>query len=154
MTRVLIIDEQIIYRRGVKQLLELTFPSFIIETASVSLPMEKEFHPDLVIFEPGLNLQKNLSWIDSLIHKNAKVVVLSTVESSNHNSILNLLKRNIQGFLLKNMKTEQLLECIRIILGGDRFIHPSVANILLDDYQEHFGKVRITEEQSYKITTP
>ncbi|WP_206759445.1 response regulator transcription factor [Pseudalkalibacillus hwajinpoensis] len=154
MTRVLIIDEQINYRRGVKQLLELTFPNFIIETTSVSLPMEKEFHPDLVIFEPGLNFQKNLSWIDSLIHKNAKVIVLSTVESSNHNSILKLLKRNIQGFLLKNMKTEQLLECIRIILGGDRFIHPSVANILLDDYQEHFGKVRNTEEQSYKITTP
>lgn len=154
MTRVLIIDEQIIYRRGVKQLLELTFPNFIIETTSGALPMVSDFHPDLVIYEPGLNLHRNLSWIDSLVHKKAKVVVLSTVESNNHNSILNLLKRNIQGFLLKNMKTEQLLECINLILGGDRFIHPSIANILLDDYLDHFEKKKNIEDKLNKMTTP
>lgn len=138
MKKVLIIDDQVTYRNGVKHLLEIKFPELVIETANCLSPDELEGIPDLVIVEPNTSFEHSLLLIDFLIATHSKVVILSTPDKGKKR-MLTLLKRNIQGFLLKNMRTDELLNCIQTILSGNRYIHPQVANVLLDAYQNQYS---------------
>ncbi|MDC3424390.1 hypothetical protein NC797_07700 [Aquibacillus sp. 3ASR75-11] len=133
---ILVIDEQDSFREGVRNLLEIRLPSYSVIASDFELESysDLETMPDLVIVDPFLKGELSLPVIDFFIDKGVKIVLLS-MEADKEN-ILILLKRDIQGFLMKDMSTTDLVNYTYNMLSGERYIHPFVANILLDEYQE------------------
>ncbi|QAS54863.1 response regulator transcription factor [Halobacillus litoralis] len=136
MKRILILDGHLNYREGFKNLLEVAVVNCKIDAL-------KEFPeplflvnklPNLIIVDPTHYTEEELANLDCFIEYGCKVVFLFM--NTDEISLLNYLRKNVQGFLLKSMKTHDLVSRINKILVGERYIHPSIGEVLWDLYQK------------------
>jgi DNA-binding NarL/FixJ family response regulator len=138
MTRILIIDDHPIVRRGVRDLLRESSELQVSEAANgpdaLSLMRREPF--DLILLDldlPGMDGLDVLKQIKRE-HKRARVLVLSIYPEDQF--AVRVLKAGAAGFLSKDAATEQLLSTIRKILGGTRHISDRTADLLLNRLQE------------------
>jgi len=130
-------DTQLTYREGVKRLLEIKIPDCKVEVFGDIDEIElKEVDrlPDLVIVDPTFCYEKTVRIIDFYAEKGIKVVLLSSYEKDRE-IVLTLLQKDISGYLVKTMNTTDLLKYLKTIINGGRYIHPIVANVLLDFFR-------------------
>lgn len=137
MINLFVYDKQLTFREGVKHLLEIKIPNCKVEVfgdinEKELLNLEKL--PNLVIVDPTFGYEETLRLIDFYVEKGIKVVLLSSYEKDRE-KVLTLLQKNISGYLVKTMDTIDLLKYLKSILNGDRYIHPIVANVLLDFFR-------------------
>lgn len=130
-----VIDEQSSYRKGMMKLVEINFPSCHVEEYGISTTYDDlEKLPDVVIIDPTFSMQESVEIVGDFIQKGIDVVIFSSIIDE-ESFVLDLLKHPIKGFLLKKMDTAELIRSLDNILKGKKYIHPSVANILLSHYQ-------------------
>lgn len=134
MLNLFVYDNHLTYREGVKHLLEIKIPNCKVSVFGDIYKKELEamnILPDLVIVDPTFRYEKTLHIIDFYVEKEIKVVLLSSYERDRE-KVLTLLQKDISGYLVKTMETTDLLKYLNSILNGGRYIHPIVANVLLD----------------------
>ncbi|MGN7299465.1 hypothetical protein [Ferdinandcohnia sp. SAFN-114] len=137
MVNLFVYDNQLTYREGVKHLLEIKIPKCKVEVFGDIDKKElqtMDSFPDLVIVDPTFGYEKTLRIIDFYVENGVKVVLLSSYEKDRE-KVLTLLQKNISGYLVKTMETTDLLKYLKTILNGGRYIHPIVANVLLDFFR-------------------
>ncbi|WP_078557093.1 response regulator transcription factor [Bacillus alkalicellulosilyticus] len=137
MNNILVIDEQSNYRDGVKNLLEISFSNCVVDTYSSVSEFEStelDITPDIVIIDPSNSLNNYQPTINKFIEWGVKVVLL-TLESEKEKHWQFVLK-DVQGYLVKDMSTPELLTNLKDISNGNRRIHPTVANVFLERFQE------------------
>lgn len=77
--------------------------------------------------EDGMNLCKRYA----KAHPSMKIIMLTGL---NEPAIIkNALKSGCAGFMLKNMKAEELWDCLSKTKSGERYLHPGVEHILLQN---------------------
>ncbi|MFC0273596.1 hypothetical protein ACFFIX_19580 [Metabacillus herbersteinensis] len=139
MPSIYVFDEQVNFREGIKNLLEIKIHKCNVSTFNNGIEkriIENNEIPDLVLIDPTSLYEESLELIDYFISKRVKVVLLSSLDT-NTDRILLLLKKKLSGYLLKSMKTSDLLGYIGEILLDKRYIAPSIAIVLLDNYLEY-----------------
>ncbi len=134
MIRVLIADDHVVVRSGLKQLFELMGDIALMGEATngdevLELLQQKEF--DLILLDltmPGLSGVNLITRIHALYEK-VPVLVLSM-----HNE-LHVAKRVLQagasGYVTKGSEQDTLMAAIRKVAAGGRFIDPSVAEQMM-----------------------
>ena len=134
MIRVLIADDHVVVRSGLKQLFELMGDIAVAGEATngdevLELLRQKEF--DLILLDltmPGLSGVNLITRIHTLYEK-VPVLVLSM-----HNE-LHVAKRVLQagasGYVTKGSEQDTLMAAIRKVAAGGRFIDPGVAEQMM-----------------------
>jgi two-component system nitrate/nitrite response regulator NarL len=130
---VLIIDDHPLFRRGVKQLLELDPSLRLLGEASSgedAIPLAAALDPDLILLD--LNM-KGMSGIDTLKRLReagcaARIVMLTVSDSAD--DLVAAIRAGADGYLLKDMEPEQLLARIREALFGRMVIGDNLAGVL------------------------
>lgn len=128
----MIINEKTSFREGLKKLFELKFGNVfnILDTDSKKLPRQETKAPKLIIVERISNSVTE-SFLIEMREKGSKVVLLSpepaTIQSSAKLDIFN-------GFLLKNMPTNEMLTVMKEIMDTDNvYVHPEIGYIFLKE---------------------
>lgn len=88
------------------------------------------YSPDVVVMDLGLPRMNGIEAI-SFIRKRAsptKIIVLTTYEGDE--DIYQALKAGAEGYVIKGMPHEVLLDAIRSVYQGDQFLPPPVAKLL------------------------
>lgn len=117
------------------KLLEINFPTCEVKEFGISTTYnDVEPLPEVTILDPTFSINESLKILDKFIQQGADVVIFASV-AGDEEFVLELLKRPIKGFLLKKMDTVELIRSLNDILEGKKYIHPHIANILLDYYQ-------------------
>jgi two-component system invasion response regulator UvrY len=132
-TKILIVDDHPIVRRGLKEVLGDETDLSVLEAANAveALHEIKRSHFDLAIVDvdlPGMNgleLLKEIKRND----KNLPVLILSVYPEDQ--IAVRVLKAGASGFVSKEAAPEQLVSAIRKILGGGKHISEQVADLLL-----------------------
>ena len=133
MTRVLIVDDHPIVRRGLMQVLQ-DEPDFTVGEAGharEALDQIKQTPFDLVIADidlPGTNGIELLKEIKQQ-YKNTPVLMLSVYPEDQ--VAVRVLRAGASGFLSKETAPEQLVVAIRKILDGGKHISERVADLLV-----------------------
>ena len=133
MTRVLIVDDHPIVRRGLMQVLQ-DEPDFTVGEAGharEALDQIKQTPFDLVIADidlPGTNGIELLKVIKQQ-YKNTPVLMLSVYPEDQ--VAVRVLRAGASGFLSKETAPEQLVVAIRKILDGGKHISERVADLLV-----------------------
>jgi DNA-binding NarL/FixJ family response regulator len=134
MIRVLIADDHVVVRNGLKQLFELMGDIAVEGEATngeeaLELLLHKEF--DLILLDltmPGLSGVNLIARIHALYEK-VPVLVLSM-----HNEI-HVVKRVLQagacGYVTKGSEQDTLMAAIRKVAAGGRFIDPGIAEQMM-----------------------
>lgn len=135
--RVLLADDHILVRAGVRKLVE-SFEGFsVIGEASdgrEAVQLARELEPDIVLLDIGMS---GLNGLDAtaLIVKAApstQVVILSMHAAENY--VLEALRAGAVGYVVKQAAVEELERALRAVQNGERWLSPAVSRHLLDDY--------------------
>ncbi len=138
--KILLIDDHPLMRQGIRQILELEDNFMIVGEASngtdgISIALDK--NPDLIILD--LNM-KGISGLDTLraLRKHgidSRIIVLTV--SDEQSDIFALMDAGVDGYLLKDSDTAELVENIRKAAQGETVLSESVKQHLLERRPEN-----------------
>ncbi|MEI6243728.1 MAG: response regulator transcription factor [Acidobacteriota bacterium] len=164
MIRIVLVDDHDLLRAGMRAILEQD-PLFQIvgETGDgqAAIRMVTQLMPDIVLMD--VNLAGGISGLDATEtivkdHPEVKVIILTQYE--NREYIRRALRIGARGYLLKRSVAEQLKEAIRAVHAGQRYLHPSVADELvdlvttgrsIDDAEDDYDRLTPREKQVFTL---
>lgn len=131
--KVVITDDHKMVREGIKQLLELNDSISVVGMASdgieciSSLKVNK---PDLLLLDINMPVKNGLETLEEIkkLDLDVKVILLTV-----HNEVDYLLKAieiGADGYVLKDSGSAELINAIKIVMGGESYIQPDMIPIL------------------------
>lgn len=139
MIKVIIADDHMIIRDGLRSLLERQPDMEVVaeaENGRIALKYVKELSPDVVIMDIGMRELNGIDATRQITEMSPGVKVLALSMYSDKRFIKGMLKAGASGYMLKDSAFTELIDAIRVIVGSKIYISPGVASIVLEDYLE------------------
>ena len=134
-TKVLLIDDHPLMRRGIKQLIELDEIFEVIGDAGngndgISLALQLD--PDLIVLDLNMKGLSGLDTLKALRNEgvDARIVILTVSDAKN--DIFALVDAGADGYLLKDTEPDVLLAQLKRIAGGEVVLSDSIKDLLLE----------------------
>src|ERR1700744_209809 len=146
--KILMVDDHPLLREGIAAVIQIEKDMAIVGEASngrEAVEMFRRLRPDITLMDVQM---PGLSGIDAIAiirqeYPRARIIVLTTYEGD----VLarRALKAGASGYLLKDMIRTELLEAIRAVHNGRRYIPHKIAAELAEHYSEDDLSVREME---------
>ncbi|MGW7406029.1 response regulator [Streptomyces sp. NPDC054833] len=139
MTTVLIVDDQPLQRYGFRMLLDSVPETEVVGEAAhgaEAVRMAAELRPDVVLMDvrmPGMDGIEATRRITAAGDR-SRVLVLTTFDLDEY--VHAALRAGASGFLLKDVRPEELLSGIRAVSVGDAVIAPALTRRLLHEFAQ------------------
>lgn len=136
--KVLVVDDHTIVRDGICALLMLAGDIEVVGEAAngrEALDKVKELMPDVVLMDIAMPILGGLEATRRIRKEfpHAKVVALTQLDDKEY--VFPLLEAGACGFLSKAAASSELTSAIRYVHKGESYLSPSVAKLMIDDYQ-------------------
>lgn len=139
MTTIILADDHNIVRQSLRLLLEAEPDFEVIGEAADGLEVAglvQRLHPDVLVLDvmmPGLN-GLEVTWQVRQSYPETRVVILSM--HANEAYVLAALKNGADGYVLKDSSAEDLLQAVREVALGRRYLSPPFSQLSLETYLE------------------
>ncbi|USK59529.1 response regulator [Peribacillus asahii] len=137
-TNIVIIDDHQLFREGVKRILDFEASFDVVaegDDGSDAMNLVENYHPDVVIMDINMPNVNGIEATQQLIQQypETKVIILSIHDDENY--VQHALKTGAQGYLLKEMDADALIEAVRVVADGGSYLHPKVTHNLVKEYR-------------------
>lgn len=152
--RVLIADDHLLVRMGIKALLSQLDGFEVIAEAEDgvgALEMQRELQPDIALIDiampdmTGIEVVRKIRQFDSQV----KIVYLSALNSAE--IVQAAFATNANGYLLKDFMLAELEEALNKVVSGEIYLSPRLLNSAADTREkepsEYAGKTMLTARQ-------
>jgi DNA-binding NarL/FixJ family response regulator len=138
MIRVVVADDQALFRAGFRVLLEDEEDVELVGEAgdgATALEVVRRTRPDVVLMDvrmpgmDGIEATRAIAADERLA--GVRVVILTTYELDEY--VFDGLRAGASGFLVKDTEPAELLRAIRVVAGGDALLSPGVTRRLIAD---------------------
>lgn len=135
---IVLIDDHKLFREGVKRILEFE-PSFKVvaegDDGSEAEQLVNEYQPDVVLMDINMPDMNGVQATAKLVEKfpNVNVIILSIHDDESY--VSHALKTGAQGYLLKEMDSDSLIEAIKVVSDGGSYLHPKITHNLVQEYR-------------------
>jgi DNA-binding NarL/FixJ family response regulator len=133
--RVLIADDHVLVRDGFAMILSTQPDLEVVGEAAdgdEAIRAARDLHPDVVLMDIRM---PNVDGIEATVaicrDTHAKVLVLTTFDLDEY--VYDALRAGASGFLLKDMRRNELIDAIRVVATGEALLAPSVTRRLIAD---------------------
>ncbi|MBB6342915.1 two-component system nitrate/nitrite response regulator NarL [Pseudomonas fluvialis] len=129
----LLVDDHPMMRRGMRQLLELEDDLVVIGEANngvEALQMVASLQPELVLLDNNMPEMNGVETLKRLREQNFPGKVLLFTVSDDEDDVRDAMRLGADGYLLKDMEPEQLIQQIRAALGGALVISLALTRVL------------------------
>lgn len=136
MIRVLIAEDHLLVRAGIRALLEKAGDIHILGEASDgqdAIDMVREFRPDVLIMDimmPRLNGIQAAETIQGL-KSPTNILLLSMYSDAGF--IHKAVQSGVKGYVLKSSVSDELLEAVRVVAGGGAFWSEPISEMIEED---------------------
>ncbi|WP_164668075.1 response regulator [Virgibacillus doumboii] len=137
-TKIVLIDDHKLFREGVKRILEFE-PSFEVvaegDDGMVASKLVKEHNPEVVLMDINMPTMNGVQATSDLVRHfpNTNVIILSIHDDESY--VTHALKTGAQGYLLKEMDSDALIDAIKVVSEGGSYLHPKVTHNLVQEYR-------------------
>lgn len=137
-TRVLLADDHALFREGLAGILGAQADLEVIGEANdglEALVKAKELKPDLILMDvqmPGVGGIEAVGQIKQVLPET--IIVMLTVRGDDE-LLFEALKNGAQGYLLKEIRSQDLLEMLRGALRGEAALSPTLAGRVLSEFR-------------------
>jgi DNA-binding NarL/FixJ family response regulator len=132
-TRVVVVDDQALVRRGIVTLLELAGVSVADEAADGAAALEAiaRARPDVVLMDLRMPGHDGIWALEKLREAGDETPVLVLTTFDDDALVIDALHAGARGYLLKDVTLEQLTRAVEALASGGTLIAPSVTERLL-----------------------
>ena len=137
MIRVLIADDQALVRGGFRMILDAQQDIEVVAEAAdgrQALARVREHEPDVVLMDirmpelDGLQATRRLLNDDRSTH----VLILTTFDLDEY--VYEAMKAGASGFLVKDVRPEQLADAVRVVATGEALLAPTITRRLIEQF--------------------
>lgn len=133
--RVLIADDQNLFRSGLARLLDVDARVTVVGQASdgtEAVKMAASLKPDVVLMDIKMPNLDGIEAARRIISEDpkVKVLMLTTFEADNH--VIQALKAGASGYVLKDSQVEAIVSSVLAVVAGERVMASAVANRVLE----------------------
>jgi len=137
--KIALIDDHKLFREGVKRILSFESSFEVVAEGGDGKEVNElvESHrPDIVLMDINMPEINGIEATKSLLNNypGTKVIILSIHDDENY--VTHALQSGAQGYLLKEIDTESLLEAIKVVYEGGSYLHPKVTHNLVQEYRK------------------
>ncbi len=130
--RVMLIDDHALFRIGLQELLQRLGVEVVGATgdcrAGIEEVLEKE--PDVLLLDMRMPDMDGVEVLKALRARRPLLPVAMLTTSRQENDVIESLQNGAQGYLLKDMEPEQLVEALEQIKNGTTVVAPELTAIL------------------------
>jgi DNA-binding NarL/FixJ family response regulator len=135
--KILIVDDQSLFREALKTLLNASSDFEIVGDASngeEALRMVLQYSPDVVLMDLRMPIMDGVEATRRILQMNkpTRVIVLTTFDDDEN--VFEALRAGAVGYLLKDVSSEKLSEAIRAAHQGEYFLLPSITAKVVSEF--------------------
>jgi two-component system response regulator NreC len=135
--RILLVDDHVVVRSGLRMLLEAR-PGFHIigeaETGLEALEMVNSLRPDVVLMDIQMPDMNGIEATRQLKKTNTKSAILALTMYEDDQYFFEMLHAGAACYILKRAAPDELVNAIHTVANGDIYLYPSLATRLVQDY--------------------
>jgi DNA-binding NarL/FixJ family response regulator len=132
--RVLIADDHVLIRSGMRALLTATDDMEVVgeaATGAEAITLAASIQPDVIVMDlrmPGVN---GIEATRAILHENPHLRVLVVTLFEDDDSVFAALRAGARGYVLKEADETEVLRAIRAVAGGDAIFSAPIAGRVL-----------------------
>jgi DNA-binding NarL/FixJ family response regulator len=146
MTRVVLVDDQVLVRAGFEALLNSEADIDVVGQAAdgeAGLELVRRTRPDIVLMDIRMPVLDGLAATARITAdpglSRTRVVVLTTFELDEY--VFGALRAGASGFLLKDVEPTDLLTAVRVVAAGEALLAPRLTRRLIEAFVAGGGAV-------------
>lgn len=159
---ILLVDDHKVLRDGLRALLESEDDLVVVaeaDTGTQAIELAQAFAPDIIVMDLGLPDISGLEAIRAIrkVNQVSRIVVLSMY--TRREFVVPAIEAGCDGYVPKSSTHTSLLQAIRVVLRGERFLHPTAATALVESLTgqqseaEKFALLSEREQDVLRLTT-
>lgn len=137
--RVLLVDDHVLFRSGVKTLLERSDGFEVVDETGDGLEgikRARSLKPDVVLLDLNMPGVGGLEAVKAIVEEAPEVRVLMLTVSEDAADLMDALRSGASGYLLKNIEMEELVSAIRRAAAGDSVVSPQMTAKLIQGVRD------------------
>lgn len=151
-TRVLIIDDHPLFRRGVSQLLGLADNFEVVGEAASGqegIELARSLDPDLILLDLNMKGMGGLETLGTLRDMEVDARIILITVSNAPEDLVAAIRAGSDGYILKDNEPDEILRLIEAAMHGQTAISPELTSLLASALREE----RVVEQRSHASLT-
>lgn len=135
--KILIADDHAVVREGTRHILEQEPDLKIVAEAAdgkEAIELAGTSSPDVAIIDIAMPTVDGIEATKRIKALYPRIAVLILTVYDNEQFIFSLLEAGAAGYLLKSVRSRELIEAVRSIYAGESVLHPSIARKVLNRF--------------------
>ena len=149
-TRVLLADDHVLVRAGIRSLLEkMTGIEVVAEAGDgrEALELIKKQLPNVALMDIAIPELNGLEALERATKGFSAVKVIILSMHANEEYVLQALRAGARGYLLKDAAVAELELALKAVTRGETYLSPRISKRVIDSYLERLGNERPLGEQ-------
>lgn len=137
--RIVVVDDQPLFRRAIATLIEEQPDMTVVGEAENGLDGVEKAHalrPDLVVMDVEMPVMDGVEAVRLLEEQLPRVKVLMLTVSDSEEYLFEALRNGADGYLLKDLRPDQLYDMIRAVMRDETPLSPAIAGRLLVEFRD------------------
>jgi len=139
MISVILVDDHVIMRDGLRQLLEVESDIEVIGEAdngrdAVKLALQK--NPSIVIMDIAMSGMNGIEATRQINIANPKIKIIALSMHSERQIVVGILRAGASGYLLKDSTSIELVDAIRTVHLGRKYLSQKISDIVLQEISD------------------
>ena len=141
--RVLIADDHTLVRDGTRRILETEEDLEVVAEASngeEAVALTSSLRPDVAIIDIAMPVLDGIEVTRQIKALYPATAILILTAHDNDQFIYNLLEAGAAGYLLKSVRSQELVDAVRALHAGESVLHPAIARKVLNYFASPSGR--------------
>ncbi|GAA2374696.1 response regulator [Nonomuraea africana] len=150
---VVVADDQELVRGGFSMILDAQPDIDVVAEAGdgiEAVALVREHRPDVLLLDIRMPRMDGIE-AARLVGKETKVLMLTTFDLDDY--VYDALRAGASGFLLKDVRRDDLVNAVRVVAAGESLLAPSVTSRLIAEFTSRPAAASVSAERLAVLTT-
>lgn len=127
--KVMLADDHILMREGIRQLLEFDGSIEVIAEANDGdecIEVLQEMKPQIILLDINMPKKNGIEVLEEIKRRDIDVKVLILTVHNEIEYLMKAIEIGVDGYILKDSESSELKKAINLIIGGESYIQPKL----------------------------